>query len=482
MEQIRSDSPPLLAPSRSDDHDESKERDCQGHYTAAGLGGPVFHKHHEDSAAFLKRYETMLRQQDSGNIATLDHIRPCLERLEQLIQHLPSGKTTNESQFSTIIGLPTGTTNKNKHTVWDRELRFSDLKRVVEALDQSDTATPECLTTDRQLMMILRRIVQHVDDNEANNAIDLSKITITWAELVHCYKICVSGMETLQLLQYPSSERSRIRFRTLALIALFDNESTSALNAFSVSEAIPQIKASLSSSLRLSTTLRDNETHHNEHDRQHESNLLSLGVTKGSCPSLPSLLLIVSIVVLTSFLSVCLQEHLHESQRAAIEESNWMPRNGPLNVHEEQHPSTPQPAPQHSVVFTSPMAKVQPAISTKLPLNGRSAASLPVQEPTAPSTLIPDEVERVIVKPRGSETGDVKGSNPMPTLLGAFVIGPLAALLAQTWNIGPVVSASSILPILVFGAGIVSIVSVAFTSTQSFWTAILKKLQRKEKA
>ena len=37
----------------------------------------------QQALAYLLRYETMVRQQEAEDMATLAHIRPCLQRLEE---------------------------------------------------------------------------------------------------------------------------------------------------------------------------------------------------------------------------------------------------------------------------------------------------------------------------------------------------------------------------------------------------------------
>lgn len=155
----------------------------------------------QQALAYVLRYETMIRQQEAEDLATLEHIRPCLERLEELAGLVPS---------------------KNGH-FWTRQVSFHSLKQALEALEakREEDHKPELLSTDRQLMMVLKLLTQKADHGEEEQ-----EVSITWAEFLQAYKTCIAGMLTLQHLPTTSIVRQRARDRSLALLSLFESPST----------------------------------------------------------------------------------------------------------------------------------------------------------------------------------------------------------------------------------------------------------------
>jgi hypothetical protein len=193
----------------------------------------------EDALAHLVRYETMVRQQEAEDMATLAYMRPCLERLVQLaeISDAPSTSATAGGRM-------------------DRNLSFRSLRAAREKLDAIErnpnrqSEEKEFLATDRQLLMVLRILTK--DDDEVLD----DETTLTWAEFVQCYKVCIAGMLTLQQLASPggpaaltkggadntnsdaysdslslASLRSRTRDRTVSMMSLFGPSSTEMLNS-----------------------------------------------------------------------------------------------------------------------------------------------------------------------------------------------------------------------------------------------------------
>lgn len=174
--------------------------------------GPQLRK--DAALGFLLRYETMVRQQEAEEQATLTYLRPCLERLNEL-----AGVSSRE-----VVSL-------------HQAVRFVDLKKALEALDALEAQHPqeprEFLTVDGQLMMVLRLLTKGVTNSTTT--------TLTWAEFLQCYKVCVSGMLTLQHLptastnSHPSTStkelRARTRDRTISMLALFDPSSTELLTS-----------------------------------------------------------------------------------------------------------------------------------------------------------------------------------------------------------------------------------------------------------
>jgi len=171
-----------------------------------------------DAMAYLLRYETMVRQQEAEDMAVLAHMRPCVARLQELMNQQPSFDQSlqhhEDMEFLT-------------HEISFVQLQKA-LRRLEELQKKKNRPMMEHLTTDRQLMMVLRLLTQKVDENqdECDNNNNTPVPTITWAEIVQCYKCCIAGMLTLQHLPNDSNIRARARDRTLAMLSLFEPPST----------------------------------------------------------------------------------------------------------------------------------------------------------------------------------------------------------------------------------------------------------------
>lgn len=200
---------------------------------------------------FLLRYETMVRQQEAENMAVISHLKPCLERLQELI--LEEEEPTNSKNATSTFDVPINQISESfADTMNDdlqRTISFTDLKKGLDILDRksqqkqvtpnsSGTETcvvPEFMLTDRQFMMVLRILTT------SPVSCDRSDCTITWAEIIQCYKVCISGMIALEHLTSPPEQkinsgegsnpqatnhivnpaRVRARDRTLTLLSLF---------------------------------------------------------------------------------------------------------------------------------------------------------------------------------------------------------------------------------------------------------------------
>lgn len=152
----------------------------------------------QDAMAYLLRYETMVRQQEAEDMAVIAHLRPCIQRLLELL-----GQQVDVLDQKFL----------------QADISFEQLKLAYDILLQQQN---EFMTTDRQFMMVLKLLTQKVDlkQTELNATVPY----ITWAEVIQCYKVCVSGMLTLQ--HSSSTVRARTRDRTLALLSLFEAPST----------------------------------------------------------------------------------------------------------------------------------------------------------------------------------------------------------------------------------------------------------------
>lgn len=94
---------------------------------------------HEKAMEYLLRYETMVRQQDAEDLATISHLRPLLYRIEKL-----GGKESKDNP-------------QDMEDIMSREVSFNQLQRALEKLDNDSS---QVMTTDRQLMLVLRTLAK----------------------------------------------------------------------------------------------------------------------------------------------------------------------------------------------------------------------------------------------------------------------------------------------------------------------------------
>jgi hypothetical protein len=217
----------------------------------------------DEALAYLARYETMVRQQEAEDMATLTYMKPCLERLRQLGEGLGSATAP-----AAEVGI-----------AMDQMLTFRCLKVARDRLDeierdfQRQRLEKEFLATDKQLLMVLRILTQDMTDD--NSSEDDLNATLTWAEFVQCYKVCIAGMLTLQQLATTtvpptksrcskggrsdadaasiSSLRSRTRDRTVSMMSLFGPSSTRVLAVEEDSRSRP-VRSRATKLQRLATT------------------------------------------------------------------------------------------------------------------------------------------------------------------------------------------------------------------------------------
>ena len=151
--------------------------------------------------AYLLRYETMVRQQEAEDMATMAHVKPLLMRLEAL-------SSAPLERSMTVPDMQRGVT-------------YIQLQQALDQMMEHQQKSTEFMTTDRQFMMVLKTLTNKpsMDHDEV----------LTYAEIVQCYKGVVAGMQTLQHLQ-GCAARSRARDRTLSVLSLFESPSTKLLD------------------------------------------------------------------------------------------------------------------------------------------------------------------------------------------------------------------------------------------------------------
>lgn len=136
-----------------------------------------------EALAYLLRYETMVRQQEAENMATMQHLQPLLQELQR---------------------------EMGEEIDWAEDISYDDLQTAVDALE---TTSNGYMATDRQLMMVLKTLTQKNSETTSE--------TISWAEFLQCYKSIVVGMQTLQHIT-DENQRQRVKDRTLTMVSLFE--------------------------------------------------------------------------------------------------------------------------------------------------------------------------------------------------------------------------------------------------------------------
>lgn len=208
------------------DEEEDEEVDQRDPHAALVDHVRSDNQNNREALAYLLRYETMIRQQEAEDMATMAHLRPCLERLKELLPKESSGSSTtqgggnnsnNDSKEDAPELLDKQQQQLYDDVVWTRQISYTNLRKALEILEMQEPT--EFMTTDRQLMMILRLLTQSTTTGKDRTG---PEATLTWAELVQCYKTCIVGMTTLQHLPNVDETRQRTRDRTLAMLALFE--------------------------------------------------------------------------------------------------------------------------------------------------------------------------------------------------------------------------------------------------------------------
>lgn len=189
-----------------DEEDEIALTTDQKPFQADGPAYNVIHEHAEEGAnygveTYLNHYEIMLQRQEDENVATLAHLKPMLEVLEALAQ----------GRNDAVI--PNSDTIYYDRTSLLKEFQLRDLQNAVNQLQVRRQF--HFLQTDTQFMLVLKLLTEASSANTSQ--------TVSWAEIAHCYKICVSGMQTLEDL--PKGRiRNQARERTMSSLQLFRND------------------------------------------------------------------------------------------------------------------------------------------------------------------------------------------------------------------------------------------------------------------
>lgn len=148
-----------------------------------------------DAEAFLDSYEEMLRHQKDEMDITLYHLQPLLELLEN---------KSSGGKSSPVTATP-----------FTREFTYASLKQALVQLKEDDSL--RIASHDRQWKFVLQLLTESDDEGTPTNNTE----SISWAEIVMCYRMCVLAMQTLNQTPEPNALRTRVRQRSLQMLSSF---------------------------------------------------------------------------------------------------------------------------------------------------------------------------------------------------------------------------------------------------------------------
>lgn len=186
-----------------------------------------------DQESYLIRYEHMMEEQEMEQISTLSHVQYLLELSEDL---LLDGKDEAYRNH----------TSRSENNNLLKEFTFVDLKRVQEKIEHSNEF--DIIKTDKQFLMVLEILCEEKDNSTAVVNSEEKQDKISWAEIIQCYRTCVVGMQTLEIIGSHGTIRKRAKERTLAVLSLY-RKSSSANSSHSLTVS-PNTCGALSSKMR----------------------------------------------------------------------------------------------------------------------------------------------------------------------------------------------------------------------------------------
>lgn len=174
---------------------------------------------------FLIRYEHMMMDQEKEERSASSHLQFFLKLLLDL-----KADTKGDGSACHQVG------DEASQDCYLVEFALEDLKEAYGKLKNSPKY--DVVKTDKQFLMVLDILC---DDKYDHTDITISETDrkISWAEIVQCYRNCVTGMQTLEKIGADTTIRNRAKERTLALLSgyrksSFTNSSTDTFRAKSI--------------------------------------------------------------------------------------------------------------------------------------------------------------------------------------------------------------------------------------------------------
>ena len=176
-----------------------------------------------EQESYLIRYEHMMKEQEMEQICTMSHVQSLLEILEDLLFEGQDKAYRNH-------------TSRNDENILLKEFSLKELKEVQEKIEHSNEF--DIIKTDKQFLMVLEIICEDKNYCTAVDSSEKKQEKISWAEIIQCYRICVVGMQTLEIIGSHGTIRKRAKERTLAVLSLYQKSSSA---NFSPSITVPHI-------------------------------------------------------------------------------------------------------------------------------------------------------------------------------------------------------------------------------------------------
>lgn len=226
----------------------------KGHQTNSagtnGIAARTTQQHSKQTlhpTSYLIRYEHMMKAQQTEKMATLSHVQPIFDVLEEMI-----GQVVENDERKLIDSLD-GKYSVDDDLLMDssarlsKEVRVHDLRKVLmyiesaSLLSSSSSSSTTKVTAwsnedevatlnvssidldlilmDSQMMTVLRTICKSSTNSDKVDC----DIFISWAEILQLYRLCIVGMQTLEILSASPTIRERAKGRTLNILSLFDH-------------------------------------------------------------------------------------------------------------------------------------------------------------------------------------------------------------------------------------------------------------------
>ena len=146
-----------------------------------------------DKRSYLTRYECMMNEQEKEQTSTISHLKCFFEVLIEIRNNGNDG----------VDRLQRFDGSKDNYLL--TEFSIEDLKKANKKIKESKKY--DTIKTDKQFLMALDILCEDEDTS-----------VVVWAEIVQIYRICVVGMQTLEIIGHNSTIRNRTKERTLALL------------------------------------------------------------------------------------------------------------------------------------------------------------------------------------------------------------------------------------------------------------------------
>ena len=175
---------------------------------------------------FLIRYEHMMMDQEKEQRSTISHLKFFLK----LLMDLQADTKGEDSECHPLD-------DEISEECFLTEFTIEDLKQAYEKLKNSPQY--DVLKTDKQFLMVLDILCD--DDKYGPTDIHTPATKdskISWAEIIQCYRNCITGMQTLEQIGANSTIRNRAKERTLALLSGY-RKSSFASSSPSTTKSVP---------------------------------------------------------------------------------------------------------------------------------------------------------------------------------------------------------------------------------------------------